>query len=129
MNFGDRLANLRKLNNLTRKELAEIFSISYSALSNYENNERFPDQEMLINIANYFNVSVDYLLGRTNIKEPIEDIVSEKQQGYSSSKKSIDAEGLSPESQEDLKKYIELLKLKDMKDRNSETADDLTNTD
>lgn len=129
MNFGDRLANLRKLNNLTRKELAEIFSISYSALSNYENNERFPDQEMLINIANYFNVSVDYLLGRTNIKEPIEDIVSEKQQDYSSSKKSIDAEDLSPESQEDLKKYIELLKLKDMKDRNCETSDELANFD
>lgn len=129
MNFGDRLANLRKLNNLTRKELAEIFSISYSALSNYENNERFPDQEMLINIANYFSVSVDYLLGRTNIKEPIENIIKGSSQKSSDDKKSIDTKDLSPESQEDLKKYIELLKLKDMNNRNSETADELTGFD
>lgn len=128
MSFGYKLASLRKLKNLTRKELAEILSISYPALSNYENNERFPDQEMLITIADYFDVSIDYLLGRTNIREPMENIIFEKSQSYYYDTETLDIQNLSTESQEELKKYIELLKMKDMLKRNKDN-DELATLD
>lgn len=68
MNFGNRLIELRNEFNLDRDELANALNISYSSLSKYETNKRFPSQELLISIANYFGVSIDYLLGRTDIR-------------------------------------------------------------
>lgn len=68
MKFGDRLKLLRKENNLTQSELAKIFSLGESTISFYESNKRTPDYELLQKIANYFNVSTDYLLGRTSTK-------------------------------------------------------------
>lgn len=68
MDFGNRLIELRDELNLTREELADKLNITYSALSKYETNKRFPDKETLGTIADFFNVSVDYLLCRTNIK-------------------------------------------------------------
>lgn len=68
MDFGNRLISLRDEKNLSREELADKLNITYSALSKYETNKRFPDKETLSKIADFFNVSVDYLLCRTNIK-------------------------------------------------------------
>lgn len=61
MNFGDIIKELRKKNNLKQKDLCQILNITQPTLSNYENNRRTPDVKMLIKIANYFNVSIDYL--------------------------------------------------------------------
>lgn len=69
MDFGKRLIELRDELNLTRDDLANTLNISYSALAKYETNKRFPDKETLGKIADFFNVSVDYLLCRTNIKK------------------------------------------------------------
>ena len=74
MLFGERLKNLREQKNITREELAKDTCVSYWALSKYETNDREPDFETLKRFASYFEVSVDYLLGRTNIKSPIETI-------------------------------------------------------
>ena len=69
MDFGKRLIELREELNLTRDDLATRLNISYAALAKYETNKRFPDKETLGTIADYFNVSVDYLLCRTNIRK------------------------------------------------------------
>lgn len=70
MQFGDRLKELRLSKKLTQKELGDIFNISDRVIGYYESNNRFPkDQDTLINIANYFNVSVDYLLGKSSNPE------------------------------------------------------------
>lgn len=66
--FGSRLKYLRVHNNLTQRELAEIFNVSTSTIGMYEKNAREPSFKTLINIASYFNVSVDYLLGYENQK-------------------------------------------------------------
>ncbi|EGT3735772.1 XRE family transcriptional regulator [Clostridioides difficile] len=50
--------------NLSREELSNKINISYSALSKYETNNRFPDKVTLNKIADFFDVSTDYLLGR-----------------------------------------------------------------
>ncbi|MBS6509671.1 MAG: helix-turn-helix transcriptional regulator [Paraclostridium bifermentans] len=66
--FGKRLKLLRTNLKLTQTQLGENLNLSQRAISSYENNLRFPDEIILNSIADYFNVSVDYLLGRTDIK-------------------------------------------------------------
>lgn len=62
--FGAILRSLRKTANMTQAELADALHISPSAVSSYEQNERFPSPEILIGIADIFHVSIDFLLGR-----------------------------------------------------------------
>ena len=59
-----RLKELRKQRNLTQKDLAKILGVYPQSVGYYENNINKPDPDMLIKIADYFQVSVDYLLGR-----------------------------------------------------------------
>ena len=63
--FGEILASLREERGIYQKELAAILKVSVGTISNYENNIHFPDQEALIQLADFFGVSTDYLLGRT----------------------------------------------------------------
>lgn len=66
--FGKRLKSLRKDLKLTQDELGKKLNLSQRAISGYERGDRFPDELTLNLVADYFDVSVDYLLGRTNIK-------------------------------------------------------------
>lgn len=67
--FGDRLKELRKKSNLTQQELASKFYLNKSSISRYENGTQLPEHDLLEKIADYFKVSIDYLLGRTDIKD------------------------------------------------------------
>lgn len=60
----ERLKELRKLKNLTMKELGQIVNVAESTISLYENGKREPDYETLKKLADVLNVSTDYLLGR-----------------------------------------------------------------
>lgn len=72
--FGERLASLRKRKGLSQYALAERLNFSRGQLSNYEQGKREPDYNTLQKIADFFEVSVDYLLGRTD--KPNEDPIS-----------------------------------------------------
>lgn len=63
MLFKERIQELRKKNNLTQEQLANALNITPQSISKWENGLSTPDLEMLLNIANKFNVSCDYLLG------------------------------------------------------------------
>ena len=65
MTFGQILAELRENQGIPQKELASQLNISISTVSNYENGVHCPDFEMLCRIADHFDVTTDYLLGRT----------------------------------------------------------------
>lgn len=67
--FKDRLVFLRKELKLTQYELAEKLGCSRGQIGNYEQGSRQPDQETLIKIADFFDVSIDYLLGKTDYKK------------------------------------------------------------
>lgn len=67
MAFGNRLKNLREERGLSQVELAKILNIANSTLSLYESGSREPNFEILKKIANYFNVSTDYILGRNEV--------------------------------------------------------------
>ena len=69
MAIGDQITNLRVKENISREDLAKSLGISYWALSKYEKNARTPDPETLDKIANYFGVSVDYLLSRSKVDD------------------------------------------------------------
>lgn len=62
--FGELLAELRVDHKLTQKELAKIIYVSPGTISNYENGVHYPDVEKLIALADFFQVTTDYLLGR-----------------------------------------------------------------
>ena len=62
-----RLKELRKQAKLSQTELAKIFNIAQNTLSNWENGNRMIDMTTAIEIAKFFNVSVDYLLGRDEV--------------------------------------------------------------
>lgn len=66
--FGERLKKLRMSRHLTQDELGEIFNppLAQSTIGTYERGVRQPSLENLITISNYFNVSIDYLLGITD---------------------------------------------------------------
>ncbi|KXG73829.1 helix-turn-helix domain-containing protein [Thermotalea metallivorans] len=70
MTFGQRLSILRKEKGLTQSQLAEVLGVSRGTIGMYEIDKRDPDTSTLEKLSNYFNVSVDYLLGRTDIKNP-----------------------------------------------------------
>lgn len=63
-----RLKELRKERKISQLKLALDLNMNQNAISRYENMEREADYETLVKIADYFGVSVDYLLGRTENK-------------------------------------------------------------
>lgn len=61
-----RLKKLRKMRRISQLKLAMDLNMNQNTISRYENHEREADYETLIKIADYFDVSIDYLLGRTD---------------------------------------------------------------
>lgn len=58
------LKKLRLERKINQNEIAQYLGVSYQCYAHYETGRRQPDPETLIKLANYFNVSTDYLLGR-----------------------------------------------------------------
>lgn len=73
--FGEILTELRQDHGLTQKELAKIFFVTPGTISNYEKGRHLPDAERLLQIADYFSVTTDYLLGRSSFNLPT-DVLS-----------------------------------------------------
>lgn len=64
----ERIRDLREDNDLTQKEIAGKLNISQRAYSHYENGSRNIPLNIIVKLADVYNCSVDYLLGRTNNK-------------------------------------------------------------
>lgn len=84
MSFGKRLKQLRKERGWRQQDVADRLGIPRSNIAAYEATDRQPkDNELLAKLASLFNTSVDYLLGKTDNKAPIEEI-------HKSNKKTVD---------------------------------------
>jgi transcriptional regulator with XRE-family HTH domain len=70
MPLKDKLKELRTGKKKTQSEVASFLGIDRSTYGKYETGDSFPDLEKLLQISAYFNVSTDYLLGKTNVKIP-----------------------------------------------------------
>ena len=71
------IANLRKLRTeagISQQQLANILLVSQQSINKYENHNVEPDINTLIKMADYFNVSIDYLVGRTDISQTFDTL-------------------------------------------------------
>lgn len=84
--FKEALKYLRKKNGVTQTELGEYLGVVQSAVGNWERGRNIPSYELLVKIADYFNVSTDYLIGRTSdrqvIKRPISELAEKFARDY-----------------------------------------------
>lgn len=71
MSFGTRLKKLREENHWNLEKVADALNVSIATVSNYERNFRKPDIDTINKLADIFQVTTDYLLGRTQIKDAV----------------------------------------------------------
>jgi Predicted transcriptional regulators len=115
MGFGDRLKELREECGITQKELGKILNISDRVIGYYEANDRFPkDENVLKTIADYFNVSVDYLVGRTGQRNFYREMIAESRPSYN-----LDVNDLPEEALKKVEEYIDLIRSKYKTDKKS----------
>jgi len=106
MTFGERLKELRGEKRVTQKALSKVINISDRVIGYYEANVRFSrNGNILIKLADYFNISIDYLIGRSILRSSKGEYVGET--SYS-----LNVNGLSTEAVKMAEEYIELLRLK-----------------
>ena len=63
LNIGDTIKKLRKEREITQEEFAEVLGVSCQSVSRWENNSCYPDIELIPNIATFFGISIDKLMG------------------------------------------------------------------
>lgn len=68
--FGKRLLHLRREKGLTQQQLGDIVGVGKVTISRYEHHSREADYVTLLRLAEYFDVSVDYILGRITMRRP-----------------------------------------------------------
>ena len=108
--FSKRLVSLRKEKKLTQYDLAELLGFSRGQIGNYEQGTREPDQNTLLKISDFFNVSVDYLLGKTDVKNYLED--PNVTIALHSDETSLDYSDLSDEAKKEVQDFIEYVRHK-----------------
>lgn len=68
-NFSHRLRELRREKKLKQREMAEVCGMKLRGYQGYEYGECYPNVPGLVFLADYFNVSLDYLMGRSDVRE------------------------------------------------------------
>ena len=108
--LNNKLRMLREKIGLTQKELANKFNMSDSRYNQYETGKRQPDYETLKGFADFFDVSTDYLLGRTDIENTTID--EEFQEFLNDPELLVAFKDLSSLSESDKKEIINYIKFK-----------------
>ncbi len=102
---GNRIKQLREEKHLRQDELAKKMSVSPSTIGMYERDEREPNDEMTLKLADFFNVSTDYLLGKSNIRNPEDKLKDEFEFAYHK-----EMEGLTEEEITDALRFYKEMK-------------------
>ncbi|ARK32182.1 helix-turn-helix domain-containing protein [Halalkalibacter krulwichiae] len=110
--LGKRIKYLRDRSGLAQKYVAEKIGVKNNTLSGYESGRREPDSETLRKLADFFEVTTDYLLGRTD--KPTYNIESTlpKQKSKEENLFFKDMDNITPEEAEELRKHLEFLRFK-----------------
>ncbi len=103
--IGNRIKLLREELGLKQDELAKELNISPSSIGMYETNKREPNNEITIKLADFFGVSTDYLLGKSDIRKSDEQIKEEFTFAYHK-----EAEGLTDEEIADAIRFYKQIK-------------------
>ena len=78
MNIGEQINNLRKQHGLSQDDFVNLFNVSRQTISNWENGKSYPDLEMIINVSDYFKISIDELL--KNDVQTVKKLIMKKRQ-------------------------------------------------
>ncbi len=105
--FPSRLRALREEKDMLQRELAEKLNLSRIAITHYEKGNRFPEWDTLKKIADFFGVTVDYLLGRTNSRTSIEQ--SSKIETQAAHRSDDPMADLPPEAQKSLDEFKDFI--------------------
>ena len=74
LTFGEKLMLLRKKRKVSQRALGKLLNINYSNFPKYEQNMHIPSPDILVKLADYFNVSLDYLLRDKELEEDFSNI-------------------------------------------------------
>ena len=107
----NRIKNLREELNMTQQELADKLEGAKSTIAMYEKGDRKPSLKVLVKLSEIFNCSIDYLLGKTDIRNPEKQIKDDFQFAYHK-----ESEGL---SEEEIKEALEFYKLVKNRENNA----------
>ena len=110
MSTGDKILKLMDNKNISRSELSKALNINYQTLCKYLQNKRSIPGDILINIANYFNVTLDYLLDRDELS-----LMESTEYNHIELAKEI--ESLNEDDKELVKNLIRSLNSKNKKDK------------
>lgn len=112
MSLGERLKKMREEKGLTQEELGKIINVSKPSISRYEAGTNEPNNETLKKLANFFDVSLDYLMGYSDIKEPANKILSDKETTIALHNENGYDDKLPPEARKELDDFVEFLRHK-----------------
>jgi transcriptional regulator with XRE-family HTH domain len=101
VNLGDKLKTLRGHKRVNQSDVAYYLNIDRSTYGKYETGDSSPDYDKLVKLADYYKVSIDYLLGRTDIKNPPETIAAHHE-----------GDEWTEEELEDIEKFKEYVKMR-----------------
>jgi transcriptional regulator with XRE-family HTH domain len=107
MEFKDRLKDLRLNKKITQEELGKTFNVIKQTISSWENGNSRPDIDMASKIADFFEVTTDYLLGRTNDPKGAKQIPT-----IAAHRIDDPMSDLPPEALERVEEFKELMRLK-----------------
>ena len=82
VSFAQRLTFLRESKDLKKKELAQVLNVSASCISQYESGESMPGHDILVRMAQFFGVSVDFLLANEKDSLDLSRTFYEKATGF-----------------------------------------------
>jgi len=117
--FSERIKELRIKNDLTQEELGRRFLLNKSSVSRYERGQQVPEVDMLTKLADYFGVTTDYLLGRTD--DPGAYVISGDEIPKELKDLGVEELGVEAEvkkhglSKEDIEEIIEFIRFKGQK--------------
>lgn len=106
--FGQKLAGLRTEKDLTLDDLADALKTTPPVISDWEAGKAEPDHAELVLVAEYFGVSVDFLLDRTSVRAPIATIAAHMINPR---------DELTPEEEEELTEYLKFMREKNARKR------------
>ena len=118
---GNRIKLLREEKKIKQDELARVLSISPSAVGMYERDEREPNDDITLKLSEYFGVSTDYLLGKSEIRNPEQQIDPDKLDIGLSMKDYVPP---TPEQQKAIVEFAKLILKENKKDIKKENKND-----
>lgn len=117
MDFSEMLASLRAEKGIYQKELASYLNVSIGTISNYEKGVHCPDLPTICKLADYYNVTTDYLMGRTRFRYSLDSLNQNIADQYTAGDLLNTTLELNPKNRRSLVDLAELIRLRNQMEK------------